>query len=330
MPRSYPTRALAPLLLAPVLFAPPLLALGCGDDGGDGGGSDAGTDAGPLMSTLFGPCNTNVDCVEYVEGGPALCLPPRLGFAEGACSRRCSVTGCRQELAGGMTRQHECLDSNGDILSFARTARGIGSNCYELCLNSNACAAGHTCIENACIPWSCAPGGVCGGDAVCGPSGICTDPDDVRTDGLENGASCGGDTQCMSNICLQVGFGASQTTRRCTANCLLPFPGYNDIEFYSPDEGEPMELPTGTCQGDTVCVPINMTAGFVMNSNDPYIFAGGNLGDQDPGRCVKACRSDADCAANELCANDIQTGTGAGAPIRTYDRSFCVIDPLAN
>lgn len=318
---SHPMSTLpARLALLLALAATPVLLLACGDDGGGDDDDTMEPDAGPLMSELFDECNVNSDCVEYDGVGPARCLPADLGFAEGACSRRCDGGGCRDNAG----RSHICLDSNGEILSFARTAQGIGSFCYQLCGNSNDCAPGHSCIENTCIPWSCGEDGACAGEAICGPSGICSAPDAINDTGRENGEVCGGNPQCQSDFCAQPPFGA---VTRCTGNCMLPFPGYNDINFYEPDVGEPMELPAGTCAGDTVCIPVLMNAGFI-GGQLPFVFAGGSVGQQDPGRCAKACQGDADCGTGEYCANDIQVGTDpATAETRTYTKSFCVTDP---
>lgn len=338
-------------LWLPVLAAVALTAA-CGDDAGSGGdddddmGVDAGpVDAGPLMSDIFGPCNGARDCL----GESAICRGGDLGWPQGSCSRRCTSSA---DCSSGGT-EYICVDDDDPAMDTAGVPRGLGSTCHRICGSSSACLDGEVCVTApdvvetqtspsragmTCIPWACPQEGGCASGAVCGPGGICIDPDDMPAGDGEIGDICNTGDSCATGIC-----DSNQLVFRpegmflvpifsptCAANCILPR-GYNSINFYDP-EGSGPGLPSGTCGEGNVCVP-RFLFGFYPTQGGAYAdfvrFSGGQsqLGQRDPGRCFRGCSADTDCRDDQICVTTFQDLSGNDY---SYGTGVCYPDPNAD
>lgn len=176
---------------------------------------------------------------------------------------------------------------------------GVGSFCYGACQSGGDCGDGLTCGTvhfqvqdgitvpvNSCVPVAggCSGDGNCKGNQVCLPAVDSPDAQDVflacrsaRTEGLPGGTPCTHDSQCLSDLCVEV-----------------PHSGGNQVCF-------------GACLDQTDC------PGLWCHPNLLYVrLEGTGVGSGDDsyrgvGGCVPypasyaPCSLDQDCQSGEVC-----------------------------
>jgi len=263
--------------------------VGCDDDGGsDGGVGDAGPGVEP--SALFGACQQDSQC----PGEGAICRTAAEGFPGGYCTVPCMD---RTPCDDGFVYNH-CL-RRGDVEQ---------SYCELRCLNGIDCGRdGWTCLNQfeddsgACIP-VCGSDEQCGDGAQCNPfTGECT-TEPVPDIGAVTGETCANDDACRSGACITEVDDAGQPSGwvggYCISNCILP-PGYNTNSFFEGDA-----LPSGSCPGDTVCLP--------------RTFRAASRGDL--GACYDQCTGDGDCRQGYTCLQEFRVGMGSAS----YSNGVCV------
>ncbi|RZO52757.1 MAG: hypothetical protein EVA89_30965 [Sandaracinaceae bacterium] len=252
---------------------------------------DAGVemDAGPPLepSTLFGGCREDWQC----PGEGAICRTPADGWPDGYCTVPCEDrTPCDVDGV-----YHHCATRQGEEQSY----------CERRCLNGIDCRRdGYSCAGElppsggVCVA-ACSDDSQCGGLVCDRYTGQCTD---TPAEGAVTGEGCDDADACRSGECVpevnEMDVPTGWVGGYCVANCVLPR-GFNNNTFYGGDE-----LPSGTCQGDAICIP-----------------SGNGQSMGDLGRCYGACTADTDCRGGYTCLKDFQLASGG---VSSYPNGICV------
>ncbi len=253
----------------------------------DAGIEDAGAaDAQVVLqpSTLFGACVQDAQC----PGEGAICRSSQsAGSPGGVCTVPCEDrTPCDFNNV-----YHHCLARVGETQKY----------CEQRCINGLDCGrSGFTCQllsdqEEGICYGLCSTDEQCGEGLRCEPYGSrCVAPD-APDEGAINGEPCAAPEDCRSNFCISEADNG-WPGGSCISQCILPS-GFNSTSFYG---GE--TLPQATCPDGSLCLSLL-----------------GATARGDPGACVKACDSAADCRQGYMCRKEFE---GSGG-VSTFSNGVC-------
>lgn len=248
----------------------------------DAGAADAEVSLEP--STLFGACVEDAQC----PGVGAVCRSAEsTGTPGGVCTVPCEDrTPCDFNNV-----YHHCLARIGETQKY----------CERRCINGLDCGrSAFTCQlfgdqeEGVCYGL-CVSDEECGAGLKCEPySGRCVTPDTPNSAAI-NGEPCAALEDCRSNFCISEADNG-WPGGSCISRCILPS-GFNSTSFYG---GE--TLPQAGCPEGNVCLSLL-----------------GSSARGDPGGCLKACDSAADCRPGYMCRKEFE---GSGG-VSTYTNGVC-------